>query len=433
MSKKSVVKLEFKKHVAAIHTSGELTLLERKIVNVLLLNAYDDLLTKRSHSIPVQHMAEMLGWDASHNVERLQEALRSIVGTSIEFNVMEDGRESWEITNLLSYAKIRQGICTYKYVEELAERLFDPEVYATINIGMQRRFKGGYSLTLYENCLRYKGVGSTGFWDLEKFRRIMGADAPMYDEFKRLSHFVINKAVDEVNRQSDIHLTPEYQRIGRKVVAVKFLITENAQSTLLAPEQLDGNEAIRSSPTYNRLREHGIGDKLAVAWIIQDEQRARQIVEYVEEKDRKKQVKGSTAGYIRKLIEDKADVGDTVYEVKQEAAIHQEEAQVKDAARKQQLKDLQDQYQKHLFLAKLKSLTLEERQAHAQAWLKTPKGQGREASYNLATGDFRESADNLNFNHVYLREVLAVKPYLEAEFVAWVKTQKGIDLRGLGL
>ena len=125
-------------------------------------------------------MAEMLGWDASHNVERLQEALRSIVGTSIEFNVMEDGRESWEITNLLSYAKIRQGICTYKYVEELAERLFDPEVYATINIGMQRRFKGGYSLTLYENCLRYKGVGSTGFWDLEKFRRIMGADAPMY-------------------------------------------------------------------------------------------------------------------------------------------------------------------------------------------------------------------------------------------------------------
>ena len=32
-----------KKHVAAIHVSGKLTLLQRKLSNVLLLNAYDTL------------------------------------------------------------------------------------------------------------------------------------------------------------------------------------------------------------------------------------------------------------------------------------------------------------------------------------------------------------------------------------------------------
>jgi hypothetical protein len=46
-----------KKHVAAIHSSGDLSLLERKMANVFLLNAYDDLLIKRSHSINVQMLS----------------------------------------------------------------------------------------------------------------------------------------------------------------------------------------------------------------------------------------------------------------------------------------------------------------------------------------------------------------------------------------
>ena len=40
-----------KKHVAAIHVSGKLTLLQRKLSNVLLLNAYDTLTSQGKHSI----------------------------------------------------------------------------------------------------------------------------------------------------------------------------------------------------------------------------------------------------------------------------------------------------------------------------------------------------------------------------------------------
>lgn len=421
MPSKSLVKLEFKKHVAAIHTSGELTLLERKVVNVLLLNAYDDLLTSRSHSIPVKHLAEMLGWEASHNVERLQEALRRIVGTSVEFNVMEDGKEGWEITSLLSHARIRGGICTYRYVEELAERLFDPEVYATINIGVQRKFKGGYSLTLYENCVRYKDVGSTGFWELDKFRRIMGAEAPMYNEFKRLSSFVINKAVEEVNRQSDIHLTPEYKKNGRKVIAVKFLIRENAQLPLIAPEQLDGNDGIKTNPVYLRLREHGIGDKLAIAWILQDEQRARDVVEYVEAKDKKKQVKGSTAGYIRKLIEDGADVGSSTYEANKEHAQKASEDQARIERENTRLQELREDFQRQRVTAAIKALTPEDRQRHAQAYM-AEAGEGALASWNPDKLDFTNPVERVKFS-TWLRMTVA-PAFDEAAFKAWAKSKR---------
>jgi hypothetical protein len=40
-----------KKHVAAIHVSGKLTLLQRKLSNVLLLNAYDTLTSQNLHQI----------------------------------------------------------------------------------------------------------------------------------------------------------------------------------------------------------------------------------------------------------------------------------------------------------------------------------------------------------------------------------------------
>jgi hypothetical protein len=50
-----------KKNVAAIHVSGKLTLLQRKLSNVLLLNAYDTLIHRTSHAIDVRTLCAMIG------------------------------------------------------------------------------------------------------------------------------------------------------------------------------------------------------------------------------------------------------------------------------------------------------------------------------------------------------------------------------------
>ena len=61
-----------KKHVATIHITGVLSLVERKLANVLLLNAYDELLTKQTHTLPITHLLAMMGWEESNNIGRLQ-------------------------------------------------------------------------------------------------------------------------------------------------------------------------------------------------------------------------------------------------------------------------------------------------------------------------------------------------------------------------
>ena len=410
-----------KKHVAAIHTSGELSLLERKTANVLLLNAYDALLTRREHTLPVKHLCAMLGWDESNNIERLQDALRKLASTSIEFNMMEDGKHVWRVMAMLSYGEINEGMCTYSYSEYLAERLYDPEMYATINIGVQRRFEGSYALTLYENCIRYKAVGSTGWLELERFRRIMGADAALYDDFYRLNERVIKPSLKEINRVSDIQLAPEFQKQGRKVNAVRFLITENPQQTLLKPVIQDDHAAILESELFKRLLEHGIGQRLAILWILQDEARARQVVEYVEAKALKKQVKGSTAGYIRTLYEGDAVVGKSPFETKK---AQEDQAKIEEERRKVLAKrrsELKAEFLRERTNEAVNALSLADKRAWAGHYI-DEAGNEKAKTYNAETAEFRDALERIQFSG-WLRKRLA--PMIEpSEYKAWLKKKE---------
>ena len=49
-----------------------------------------------------------------------------------------------------------------------------------INLDIQKRFTSGHALALYENCYRFVRTGSTGWWPLAIFRRLMGVDDSDY-------------------------------------------------------------------------------------------------------------------------------------------------------------------------------------------------------------------------------------------------------------
>lgn len=298
---------EVKKHVATVHVSGELSLLERKIVNVLLLNAYDDLLTRKTHKIPVGILSTMLGFD-SKNTDALKRALLKVMSTPVSFDLLHDGGNSgWEASPLIGYASIRSGVCSYEYSDWLARKLANPEIYTLININVQKQFGGGYSLALYENCLRFKRTGSTGWISVETWRRLFGAEASTYDEFKHFNGEVIKKSVKEINTVSNITVTPEYKREARRVTQIRFLVEENPQKSMLDAGD-DEQAKIRNSETFKRLTAIGIGDRLAISWMQQEPERAQQTAAYVEDKARRKQIKGAPGGYARTVFEGGGDL-----------------------------------------------------------------------------------------------------------------------------
>ncbi|UWQ19836.1 replication initiation protein [Jannaschia sp. M317] len=256
-----------KKHVGAIHVSGKLTLLQRKLSNVLLLNAYDSLTQARSHQIDARTLCLMVGYN-SNDFDTLKASLRGLAETVAEWDMLDpEGQQEWGVSSLLSYAKLKGGVCEYAYSPALAEKLSDPKVFALINLNIQRRFTSGHALALYENCYRFHRTGSTGWWTLETFRRLMGVDdSDYYGVFKHLNAKIIKPAVAEVNRSSNILITPETRKRGRAVTDIRFVIAPNPQLAIL---DLDDGAGHRHAPIYEQMRALGVSDRLARQWLSQ--------------------------------------------------------------------------------------------------------------------------------------------------------------------
>lgn len=411
-------KQEVKKHVAAIHTSGELGLVERKLVNILLLNAYDELATARQHRLPTKMLMAMLGWAEGDDTVSLKKALLRIVTTPVEFDLMETGenptkKPRWTATALLASADLVNGFCEYEYSTRLAEELADPDVYAIINVGIQRQFKSGYALTLYENCVRFRRTGSTGWMTVEIFRKLMGATTATYDDFRRLSELVINKAVKEVNKVSDIEVAVEYERKGRKVTRIRFAVTEKAQQTIFN-ENENLVEEVKAGETFKRLRAHGIGEKLAVAWVLTDEQRAKAALEITEQRARGGQIKSNTAGYMRRLIEDTTiDLAGTAFEQQLEAEAAAQRAAAASAATQKQQDEASRQARSDQIRALVDGLSVDEMKAYANEYIALA-GADKATSYDASTGVFKKAMEKVPFM-AWLRPKVAQKNGLGSE------------------
>jgi len=249
-----------RKSVGAIHVIAEHTLLERKIFNFLLKHAYPELRTSNRHRISVLELARGVG-TTTNNMDAIKEAILGLMSKPVEWNALADGEHEWAATTGLASAKVSRGICTYEYSTVLVERLADPEVYSLIDLRVQQQFNSRYALNLYENCQRFLAVGSTGWWDLDLFRRMLGATAEHHNEFKYLRRDVIEVAMKEINEVSDIEVAVEYHKVGRSISALRFKVKASRRGRLLLEEPM---EQERRKAAYQDLTALGMSDKAAL-------------------------------------------------------------------------------------------------------------------------------------------------------------------------
>ena len=217
------------KNSAAIQINNGITLLQRRTWNALLFHAYNSLEKDEEHSISLQYLATLVGYD-SHDMDYLKEASKAMMRCIVEWDILDkDGSPEWGATALLAQVKITRGICTYAYSPELRRRLHNPAMYARLDLNLQKQFESKYSLALWELCTDYLGsgrdYGETPYIPIEKFRSLMGVTERMYPAFMNFNQKIIKPAVEEINEVSDFRVVVDYQRQGRKVTAVKFKMT----------------------------------------------------------------------------------------------------------------------------------------------------------------------------------------------------------------
>ena len=436
---------KLRKSVGAIHSSGNLSLIQRKLANVLLYAAYDNLLSERTHTLPVSILCAILGWTESKRTDYLKKTLSGLQQTIIQFNLREDGKEVWESTAMLSYARIQNGICTWRYDESLAEKLYDPAMFAVINLQVQRRIDSAYALNLYENALRYKNTntGSTGRWELGFFREIVGATSAYFDDFRQLNAKIIKPSMEKINELSDIMISVEFEKESKNVVALKFHVREKTAAEkqelhakfpiMEFPDSVDDLSTIRSTEAFKSLLKHGIPERLAFAWIQERGHDAvLELITYTEQKDAQNLIHTNTRAYLTHLVKSGAEVGATDYEKEKALTRQLEESAIQTEAQQKRIAELETEFRTTRIKAARFALSPIEREAHALAWMQTPDGAGRKGQFDATKGRFKDPVVNVQFEQVYLPKVLAIA-YTQADFAAWLRDDKRIDPAGLGL
>ena len=228
------VKRVVKKHTSAVHSAGKLSLLQRKISNSLLYHAYDNLNTVEEHEITIGELCNLIAY-SGRNYQVIKDSLKGLISTVVEWNVLDEcsEEEDWSASSIIASARIKGGNCYYAYSPRMRELLASPAMYAKINLYVQSRFHSAYGLALYENCIRYRNLQSTKWFDLQQFRKLMGVADEKYKLFKDFKKRVIDKAIDEVNTYSDISIQVVYGKVGRRVQKLRFLINERPKKARL--------------------------------------------------------------------------------------------------------------------------------------------------------------------------------------------------------
>lgn len=254
-----------------------------------------------------------------------------------------------------------------------------------------------YAIRLYELLMQWGSIG-TRETELEWLKKTLMVDKD-YGRLDNFKKWVLDVAISQINAHSDLTASYTQRKTGRVVTHLifRFAIKEEATQEKAPRKAKETHADIRESELFKRLRGHGIGDRLAVAWMLKDEARARATVEYVEARAKQGQIKGSAAGYLRTLFDDGAEVGKSAFE----AGLEAQAREAADSARRieagKRAKAKADREATDRAKAAVQSLPPESRSALASEY-RQGAGAARSASWDDKKGDFSNTLERIQFN-----------------------------------
>lgn len=247
---------ELKKHAAAIHCSNSLSLLQRKICNALLYHAYHELLLKEEHEITVKQLCKLIAYQGNNHAA-IKVSLKGLLSTVIEWNLVNDetGTEDWTASSILASVSLQGPLCFYAYSPRMKQLLHSPSMFGKIDLAVQSRFKSSYGLALYENCIRYRGLPQTKWFDMPLFRKLMGIPEGKYIQFRDFKRRVLDKSIEEVNAYTDLLVDPELAREKRSVVKIRFHLKERKKQLLLIDDNKQAEQQVNTKEKSSEIKE----------------------------------------------------------------------------------------------------------------------------------------------------------------------------------
>ncbi|SPB16260.1 plasmid replication protein [Caballeronia novacaledonica] len=293
---------ELRKAVEAIAIqpkSGKITLLTRKLFNVLLAVAQQADEAGDTYRALLSDIVANSAFD-SNDTALVKEHLRRMVSVQVEWSTgtssQKPGRK-WGISTLIADAEILEDPTTrrvwveFSFAPKIKKKLLDPVQYARLSLQFQSQLRSSAGLALYEICVRYLTNPShlTMRETWEWWRPILSGtpDTEAGDEAKREYKYFkrdyLRPAIAEVNAVTNIFVELVEHREGRRVAEIQFRVTERKQPMLA----LDEHPNVFDSTLVDRMVKIGIPLKDAqTLYADSEENRIRAALQMTEQRMR---------------------------------------------------------------------------------------------------------------------------------------------------
>ncbi|SAK98073.1 replication initiation protein [Caballeronia ptereochthonis] len=293
---------ELRKAVEAIAIqpkSGKITLLTRKLFNVLLAVAQQADDSGDTYRALLSDIVANSAFD-SNDTALVKEHLRRMVSVQVEWSTgtssQKPGRK-WGISTLIADAEILEDPTTrrvwveFSFAPKIKKKLLDPVQYARLSLQFQSQLRSSAGLALYEICVRYLTNPShlTMRETWEWWRPILSGtpDTEAGDEAKREYKYFkrdyLRPAIAEVNAVTNIFVELVEHREGRRVAEIQFRVTERKQPMLA----LDEHPNVFDSTLVDRMVKIGIPLKDAqTLYADSEENRIRAALQMTEQRMR---------------------------------------------------------------------------------------------------------------------------------------------------
>lgn len=201
-------------------SSKELTLQDRRILNLLIEHAGAAIATEEDHRIPMSYLR-----GRHKGGERVKDSITRLMSTIVEVPTKDkNGKRATRRGQFLADTTATDdesdpnGEVRYSFSKTMREVVSRSSYWGRLKAYVICSFQCKYALALYEGlCLRENLRISEQDISVEDFRQLIGVPPGKLSAFKHLRERAINPAVEEVNALSDFVVEVEPIREGGRV------------------------------------------------------------------------------------------------------------------------------------------------------------------------------------------------------------------------
>jgi plasmid replication initiation protein len=234
-----------------------LTLNDRRIFNLLLGHAWNNIFDKDTHIISRYDLVKYV----DSNNQDIPACFRRLMSAIVQIKIPNNrnGKEAIRQIPLLGVNEIETNGAEIKYSfpPELVKIIKDTSIFARIHTDVMFQLSSKYSLTLYE-FLQKRGNLKHINYELLSINELRGLFAIPKNKLKLFGHLndkAIKPAIKEVSFLSDFEIEAEPIKTGRSVTHIKFSWTRKTDigKQISAVEELQRQKIGRKERMNNQV------------------------------------------------------------------------------------------------------------------------------------------------------------------------------------